>query len=428
MPKSTNSSRNANSAPTSRSTSPLPPTKTKISPLSSTRPRPEQGQTYVSVLQDAGIQNAFLSKSTASDFMSGYRSNTGLITRVYEIGLAIDELAVARENYLQRRKEMAASLTELDRCLPNGPYFRAIAKKVDAIDPLGDLNIEKIDQPIPDRHQQNTERPSRDKHHSSPPTPARLQQPEKLVATHQPTPRRSAPLSDRRTLIINRRSVEETGHRYRVCRLCGRMGHLQTQCNLYHCAHCNTQAPGHFAKFCPKNPHPGVDRRLLPPGALAHLMDVEKNTPTTTLTPHRSAPTPPTYTKSGVPPNVTGVSTTIYTRAKLSVDNVNTHAADTTTLPTTTIATGPTYRPVLAPRKPVTKPTKDIGKLRQLTHSSTSHLVGRKTSSHDCATKHLKKPQPRPPTPDDGDNEFDFDDVALYNMTGEGHIEGMEAY
>jgi hypothetical protein len=56
--------------------------------------------------------------------------------------------------------------------------------------------------------------------------------------------------------------------RYRPCSLCGRMGHLLTQCQHYYCHYCETLSPGHFAKFCPRNPHAGLECRDLPPSAL----------------------------------------------------------------------------------------------------------------------------------------------------------------
>jgi hypothetical protein len=60
--------------------------------------------------------------------------------------------------------------------------------------------------------------------------------------------------------------------RYRPCSLCGRMGHLPTQCQHYYCHYCKTLSPGHFAKFCPRNPHAGLECRDLPPSALTMLI------------------------------------------------------------------------------------------------------------------------------------------------------------
>ncbi|HEY1644894.1 MAG TPA: hypothetical protein VGF75_00725, partial [Candidatus Saccharimonadales bacterium] len=43
---------------------------------------------------------------------------------------------------------------------------------------------------------------------------------------------------------------------------------LPTQCQYYYCHYCDTLSPGHFAKFCPRNPHAGLECRDLPPSAL----------------------------------------------------------------------------------------------------------------------------------------------------------------
>jgi len=426
MPKSTNSSTHENSNPTSRSTSPKPKTKATVSSSLSTHPRPEQGQNKVALLQDAAIQNAFLSERTAADFMSSYGKHPGFVARVHEIGLAIDELAVARANHILRRKEMVAHLRELGRSLPDGPYLRDISRKIGKIDPLSDNDIKEIRPQVPNRHLPNTERPERDTTHTSTTPTPRLPQSEVMVAKHTNLPSQSTPTTDRRTTTTQQPSAKPSGHRYNKCRICNGMGHLQTRCPAYTCVHCKTTSPGHFAKFCARNPYQGIDRRDIPSGALAVLESMEKsmeNHFSTSI--HRTTTTTPgTNTRSNLQPNVTSVPTSTYTRAKLSVDNVDTHAINTAT-PTrvTIIAGGPTYKPVLTPRKSNTPTTKDFGKLRQLPTTSSTPLSGGKTPNHSKPSKRPSQQRARTPDYYEGDYEDNYSDVAWYNINGEGNFD-----
>jgi hypothetical protein len=423
MPKSTNSSRNANSIPTSRSPSPKPEPKATVPSPLKTHPRPEQGQSKVALLEDAALQAAFSSPTTAADFMSGYGRNAGLVARVHEIGLAIDELAIARANHIAKRKGMAKHIHELDSHLPVGPYLRDILKKVKTIDPLIGLVIKEIDQPIPDRPHSHHERPRRDEPHTPPPTTAKLPQLQAVATPHKHTPPRPTPVPTRRVIETQQRPAEVPRRGYAKCRICNRMGHLQTQCASYYCAHCETWAPGHFAKYCSRNPHPGVDRRDLPPSALALLMDKENDT-TAASVPTRTTPSTRPIAATTVQPHITGVSTTPLTRAKLSVDNVNAHATHTKTPPRVTIAVGPTYRPIfIAPRKPIAKPARELGKLQQLPPSSTTHPAGRKPPHHSVPSQRPSQQRARTPDYDDGDFEDNYSDAAWYNINGEGHFD-----
>ena len=415
---------NENSNPASRSASPKPKAEAKIPSQIPPHPRPEQGQikTHQQALEASAVRDAFLLKSTAADFMSGYGSNTGLVARVYEIGLAIDELATARANYLQRLKEMDAHLSELDRHLPAGPYGLDIKRKVRAITSIREIETSSLDKQVSGGHQPRPHQPTNSGNNPPPTPPHRPSQPQVVAKASGPTTAIPPPPSNGRTHSPIQRPAKAYQHRYRPCSLCGRLGHLPTQCSLYHCIHCETTAPGHFAKFCSRNPHQGVDRRHLPPSALAILQSKEN---------HRSSPTTPRPNTTTIKPNpvasstlqsnVASVPTPPYTRAKLSVDNVNAHARDTSSTPRVTIAIGPTYKPVFIAKKPNSGATKDLGRLHQLHKTPTTHPTGGKTPDH---RRRPQQPQrSRSPSAYEGDYEFDYDDVALYNMTGKGYID-----
>ena len=120
----------------SRPASPQPETVATVSSHISNHPRPEQGQTHLSTLTNAGVRSAFLSERTASDFMSCYGGNTKLINRVYKMGLGIDELTAARAHFLARAREIKAHLGELSHHFPAGPHLDDIIRKVQTINPL----------------------------------------------------------------------------------------------------------------------------------------------------------------------------------------------------------------------------------------------------------------------------------------------------
>jgi hypothetical protein len=425
MSKSSKSSKSnlpldENSTTSSRPASPKPKPVAKVSSPVPHHSLPKQGQKYASLLQTAGIQSAFISKRTATDFMSSYGGHSTLPTRVYEVGLGIDELATARSNYLLRRKELDTNVRELGRHLPNGPYLPAILKKILTIDPPRHLDLEKVNPQIPTRHLPSSERPSRDQINTSTPAPAGLQQPKVMATTHERTPALPTSSPSGQSPSMRRQPTPPTRRGYSRCRICNGLGHLQTQCRNYFCVHCKTTSPGHFAKFCPRNPYPGVDRRNLPTSALAILESMETRIASTT-TPTSGAPR--TITNSNVQPNVSGISTAPNTRAKLSIANVDAHARDTATLPRVTITLGPTYKPVFTPPRPATtRATKDLGKLRQL-DAPINPPSGRKTSDHRQSTQQPSQRRPRSPEFYEGNHEDNYDDVAWYNIDGEGHFD-----
>ena len=63
---------------------------------------------------------------------------------------------------------------------------------------------------------------------------------------------------------IKRPPVIPPRRRFTACTICHRVGHLPSQCKQYYCMHCETSAPGHFAKFCPRNPYQGIAEGIYP--------------------------------------------------------------------------------------------------------------------------------------------------------------------
>jgi len=424
MPKSSNSTQ-SNNANQTRSE------KQKILSPISHRPQPEQGENATSALQNAGIHSAFLSGRAATDFLSAYGGHAKFLTRVYEIGLGIDELDTARRNYIKCSAEIAQHLQELGQHLPRGPFLDDIRRKIKAVDSLRDNSSEEHNPQTPNRPLSNLERPRRDA--ATPPSPTLVGSPKppamdgnRRSITPKPTP-----TPNRQANPLRGQSAEDARRRHNPCRLCHRMGHLQTQCTLYWCYYCDTIAPGHFAKYCSRNPHQGVDRRYLPPGTLdvvnpASLISSNTTIGTTVPNSHTKIPATPhsvsnPNTRTLPSHNPTSKSNT----TKLQTGTVSTPT--TYTPPTISIATGPTYRPVFVVRKPKSSNhNKDLGKLQQLPTATTNPSAGRNPPNDRPTSRQSERP--RSPTPYDGDNEFEYDDVALYNMTGEGHVEGMEAY
>jgi len=402
MPKSTSSNANQTT------------TKVQIPPLSP-RPRPEQGQKNTSALQTAAIHSAFLSQRTATDFLSVYSGHTQFITRVHEIGLGIDGLDSARRNYIKQAAELNYHLQELGQHLPRGPYLDDIRRKIRAVDTLRDQTNEERRPQTPDRPTSHHERLERDKPLPPAASAAGPPQSKPMDGDHRPNTTKPTPPSNQRSSTLRGPATEAARRRHNPCRLCNRMGHLQTQCTSYYCFYCDTIAPGHFAKYCTRNPYPGVAVRYLPPGSLGVVNPTKQITADTSIgtTLSNTNPTIPT------PPHTSNNT------VKLSDGRVKSTTSHTQ--PTINIATGPTYRPVFVVRKPKpdNKENRDLGKLHQLTPSTNPATRG-SLSSHRPSTPQPERP--RSPTPYDGDNEFEHDDVALYNMTGEGHVKGMESY
>jgi hypothetical protein len=409
MPSSTNSSINANSKPTSTTTSEKLSKEKTTSPLSS-HLRPEQGQDKVSELQNAGIRSAFLSGGTASNFVSAYSRNSSLINRVYEMGLGVDELDSARRNYLKVANEVDANFRELASHIPRGPYIDEIARKIRSLKPSGDIKPQEGSKQTPDRSSSHIERPREDRAPPSSPTTPRSSQPQAVDAGDRNNALSQTPQNNRRSSTLRRQSTQEPLHRYNTCGICRGVGHITTQCHLYHCSYCDTTSPGHFAKYCSRNPFRGIASRKLPPGTL-EVVNYQSHRHTTISTSTATPNVTTTIPSSILQPNVANLRTTPHTREQSTPNH---------TPPRISIANGPTYRPLLAPRKSAPKTPTSVGKLQQLNPSH--HNSGRNTSNHSKTHKQRTQ-QPRYERDDEGCNEFDFDPVAEYNMTGEGNID-----
>lgn len=373
----------------------------------------EHCETKVSFSQNAILRQAFLSERAAADFMSGYGRNPRLVARVHEIGTTINELAIARANYLTKTREVDSLIHQLARHLPHGPHIESIVRKIRAVDPTCDLQPQTFSKQIPNRPLPRPSSPRGSEAATSPTLSVGPQQ-SQLVAENSRNPPPHTATSGRGPIIQSyRTSAYQPRRRYQPCRLCGRMGHLQTQCNRYHCVHCKTSAPGHFAKFCPRNPYQGIDRRDLPSSALAVLQSKEgvNTTPATSAnrTPLQPAvpTTPNTTTKPG----------------QLSVHNVTAHNASehTPSRPKVTVALGPTFKPNFTPRKTASGAT-NVGKLQQLSHTPSNHHSGGNRTNLRTSSKLTPHYRPSLPASYDGNYEYDFDDVELYNIVGEGHL------
>jgi hypothetical protein len=196
------------------------------------------------------------------------------------------------------------------------------------------------------------------------------------------------------------------------------MGHLPTQCQHYYCHYCETSSPGHFVKFCPRNPHAGLECRNLPPSALEAIdhacrtsrMDPPSSIRSTSL-PNESIPGP-----SSLQPRLAPIQSGNHT-----VDSEQPSA-------TTTTALGPTYCPVYTTPWPPHPAhwSSNFGCL-QTSITSPNHHPWWNAQRH---TPHLAPPtyqhatqQPPSPIYDDGNYKFDYNNVALYNIVGEGQID-----
>lgn len=411
---SSTSSNNANPIPT-RPSSPSskeqdrPPT-----PIPSAR----RGTTSQATQPDgeiAAIRHAFSSQQTATDFMSAYGRSTGLSSRVHNIGARIDAFAVARDEYTRLKQQMDTDIQYLVRHMPRGPYLDDLFRRMHSIEPTRPVKPPHTGQPTANRPPPSviSSSPSRE---ATPPVPAvQPQQPSQVVSSHStlPTPpttppRGNAPASTPRSPFTPRR-------RDGTCSLCSRVGHQPSQCEVYYCLHCDTNAPGHFAKYCPENPYRGLARRDIPTEDLAKLERAEA------LVRQANQPT-------HIPKSIPGRTSVQPPLSGLSTRDAN-HPGTSTAVPEqpsarTTTTLGPTYRPVHTPRRG-TRPAprgRNYGRL-QTSLSTPNRHPRRSFPDYRQTNGYSTYQRPQSPIYDDGNNEFDYDDVALYNMTGEGRID-----
>ena len=386
-------------------------TKNPSSPLP--LPRAEQAQDNDKLTEMQTVQLAFLSERTAADFMSIFGSDSPLFKRVYEIGTELDELITARDDYLAKRDQIKLSLQSLGSRLPRTPYLADMVRKINSADILGNQEVENLSKPTSDRHGSDLTHPLQANARPTPPSHDQLRNCGIVVKNDKPNQAKPVKEDSRPPTLSGRQTTRPSQHRLPKCPHCGGLGHKQTSCKNYFCIHCRTDAPGHFAKHCPRNPYQGVDRRLLPTDAMAVLLvkeelfssqsnpsdnDVRKLT-TTLLSRQSGIPTPPHSPKDTI--------------AKSSLPSTPAH---------TVLATGPTYKPILAIPKKCTSPgnRKNLGGLRQLSPTSSHTSSGGNTPNQRTPAQHYARP--RSPTPYDGDYEDHFDDEGYYNIDGEGNF------
>ncbi|KAF7776534.1 hypothetical protein Agabi119p4_4927 [Agaricus bisporus var. burnettii] len=240
--------------------------------------------------KNATVRHAFLHERTAANFLSGHGRVSRLFEIVYDIGAHIDELTSARRSYLQAMEEMDTRLTRLARHLLRSPHGNEIFRRIRDINAAPLHKDSDISEPTPDRHESSPGSTSQSDSIPTPPSSIQPQQLHELAIPHtgiSPSPNPSNHYPVTRTSGTN--SLYRRGRT--SCKLCSGMGHIQTECTLYYCHYCNTKAPGHFAKFCSRNPYAGIACRELSPSALAYVDTLINPTAVTT-----SESSPYTYT------------------------------------------------------------------------------------------------------------------------------------
>lgn len=274
---STHSNDNQNNQVPASPTSPLEEqgTQSVSCPPILSLPRAEQAQNDTHLAQVGAIQLAFLSEQTAANFLSIFSSDSPLTKRVYEMGNKLDALVSAQDDYFAQREEVNRTLQSLGSSLPHSPYLVDMARKIKTLDVLPNPEVEDILQQTPDRHLPHSTPPKGSNKGNTPPSHARLHQSGILVKHNQPRPSQTArkdptphPNAMGQTTRPARRQLPKCPH-------CSGVGHQQTYCTQYYCMHCKTDGPGHFAKYCPRNPHKGINRRDLSP--VPHQQSTPRN-------------------------------------------------------------------------------------------------------------------------------------------------------
>lgn len=426
---STHSNDNQNNQVPASPTSPLEKQGTQsvscppILPL----PRAEQAQDEAHLAQVGAIQLAFLSERTAADFMSIFSGDSPLTKRVQEMGNKLDALISARDDYFAQREEVNRTLQSLGSSLPRSPYLADMARKIKTLDVLPNPEVEDIIQQTPDRHLTHPTPPKGSKNGNTPPSHAQLRQSGILVKNNQPRPSQTTRKDTPPHPNTRRQTNRPAGRRLPKCPYCGGLGHQQTYCSQYYCMYCKTDGPGHFAKYCPRNPHQGIDRRDLSPNAMALLRAREElfSDPSSNSTPSESEVR--ALANTILSSKQSGLQTPPHSPMEPTPKSTPNDAPPRTpndTPPRNVSATGPTYKPVLtAPKKPHTPGArKNLGRLRQLP-SPPSDSTNRRNVPHQQPTPR-DSPQPghRSPTSYDGDYEDNFDNEGYYNIDGEGNL------
>jgi len=425
---SSTSSRYANSSKSLSS----PRDKAQSTPRSTPPPThstPEQGETERSTFKDAAIRAAFLSESAATDFLSAYGRLSPLSLRVYNLGIALDELDAHRRHFLRTQAQVKLHYEELARHLPRGPALDDIRRKVVPFtSPIGH-GVKIEGEQTPNRRPQNPERPTGPHPLTPSPANAGLSQPAPLDEPRRNRTTRSSAPDYRRIAPTRGWSDRPPPRRRGPCPLCGRVDHLKTQCHNFACPHCETYAPGHFPLFCTKNPYAGISRRDLPSVALDYIQTKERDFYSLPI-PSRA---PNATTIPGLPAHDHTSQHTLV-RAKLTVDNLTKHTKDTATPPPsppkTVHADGPVFKPVfLIPKKSSPKPTTKLQQFATTTPPTANPNMGRKPTPRSTR----KEPPHHISTPTttlnrtsgrtyEEDEYAELDDAAEYNISGEGNF------
>ncbi|EKM73726.1 hypothetical protein AGABI1DRAFT_96114 [Agaricus bisporus var. burnettii JB137-S8] len=204
----------------------------------------------------------------------------------------------------------------------------------------------------------------------------------------------------------------------------------------------STIGPGHFAKFCARNPYRGVARRDLPPEAMVLVNAIAFTVQPPLTHPHSGNATSGTTTPNSVThssdASLAGTSITSHTshdaellqqsgqlltkQSNLSTSTIYSSNTTSASGPVTTTHLGPTYQPIYKPKsKP--KSTNTDHRYGQLAISIPPPYrhSGRTTPSNRSASSKTKRQRSSSPEHYDGGDEYTYDDVAEYNMSGEGH-------
>jgi hypothetical protein len=411
MPSSTHSNENLNSktpasSPSSQKQGPSSPPSPRLSPLL----RAEQAQDETKPTQAEIIRFTLLSDNTANDVMSTFSSDSPITRRILEIGNKLDVLIAARDDYLAKRDDIVQALQSLDPHFPH-PYALQIAQRVNSVDLIPHPEAKNLIQQITDRHLSDSALPSRADTRPTPPSHSRLQKLGVMVQSNTPAKQSNSQKDTRPSSGTRRQATRPPQRRLPECDRCPGLAHKQTDCPHYYCQYCETDAPGHFAKYCARNPDQGIDRRHLSPNALAMQQARIELSIDSNPTPNQIRARADTILRSRqphipTPPNSPTVRDSNPSLSPSSPHNV--------------FASGPLIKPILTPKTKHTPHTtrKNLGRLVQHpNHQLATPLSGRTPSNHIQTP-----PRPRSPTPYDADGEYEYDDVANYNMDGEGNF------
>src|SRR5712675_276156 len=420
---------------------------TKASETSAGPPSPPAAATSSTTLsqeENALLHAALSSEGATRDFLSAYGGSALITGPVYNAGKSFIKLAAARSLFTEACQQASVAVKGVAHSLPRGPHHDSILRRYRQL-----ATITTCVGAAPRQVENTTGRHTMSANIITSPAaipaailPARPQQPLAVVRNngdHSPLPASSAP---RRTQRTARNTAGKDSHSLPTCRLCHKVGHSQTRCWHYHCLYCDAAAPGHYAKFCPENPYQGLDRVEIPAEALAILEDAEHHRSITGYAAELASLNPVANTSGNTTtPSLLPDANTLGATNSTSKSNTRLQSER----PQTVLATGPVYKPRSpAPRrggKPFIRA--QLGRLRQIanTHDNSSgpslppSIVpssSKGTISTNNTSPAVSSPLARtsslPGSSDDDFSdldstcEYEFDDDALYNINGEGHI------